>query len=44
MDFSLTDDQLLIRDAVREVCAGFPGQYWRDLEASSSTPRNSSRP
>jgi len=38
MDFSLTDDQLLIRDAVREVCAGFPGQYWRDLEASGEYP------
>ena len=30
MDFSLTPDQVLIRDAVREVCARFPGQYWRD--------------
>src|SRR5215471_272306 len=38
MDFSLTDDQLLIRDAVREVCAGFPGQYWRGLEATGEYP------
>ena len=38
MDFSLTGDQLLIRDAVREVCAGFPGRYWRDLEASGEYP------
>ena len=33
MDFSLTGDQVLIRDAVREACARFPGKYWRDLEA-----------
>src|SRR6266567_3929478 len=38
MDFSLTGDQLLIRDAVREVCAGFPGRYWRDLEAGGAYP------
>src|SRR6516162_7540516 len=38
MDFSLTGDQVLIRDAVREVCAGFPGQYWRELEASGEYP------
>ena len=44
MDFSLTGDQLLIRDAVREVCAGFPagtGAIWRP---AASIPRNSSRP
>ena len=38
MDFSLTGDQVLIRDAVREVCAEFPGQYWRDLEANGEYP------
>src|SRR5262249_42280298 len=38
MDFSLTPDQLLIRGAVREVCARFPGQYWRDLEAQGEYP------
>src|SRR6266702_1215123 len=38
MDFSLTGDQLLIRDAVREVCAQFPGRYWRDLEADGAYP------
>ena len=38
MDFSLTPDQVLIRDAVREVCARFPGQYWRDLEANGEYP------
>src|SRR5262249_57260548 len=38
MDFSLTPDQVLIRDAVREVCAGFPGKYWRDREANGEYP------
>src|SRR5215831_15895866 len=38
MDFSLTPDQELIRDAVREVCARFPGRYWRDLEAHGEYP------
>src|SRR5215475_7129492 len=38
MDFSLTPDQLLIRDAVREVCARFPGKYWRDREANGEYP------
>src|SRR6266702_4546760 len=38
MDFSLTGDQLLIRDAVREVSAQFPGRYWRDLEARGAYP------
>jgi len=38
MDFSLSADQVLIRDAVREVCAGFPGRYWRDLEANGEYP------
>ncbi len=38
MDFSLTAAQLLIRDAVREVCARFPGRYWRELEANGEYP------
>jgi acyl-CoA dehydrogenase len=39
MDFSLTEEQFRIRDAVREVCARFPGKYWRALEASGAYPR-----
>jgi acyl-CoA dehydrogenase len=39
MDFSLTDDQLAIRAAVRDVCAQFPGEYWRELEASGAYPK-----
>jgi acyl-CoA dehydrogenase len=32
MDFHVGDDLSEIRAAVRELCAGFPGEYWRDLE------------
>ncbi|HEY4253380.1 MAG TPA: acyl-CoA dehydrogenase family protein [Roseomonas sp.] len=27
-----------IRDSVRRICAGFPGAYWRDLEAREAYP------
>ena len=32
MDFSLPPELDEIRAAVRELCAGFPGEYWRALE------------
>ena len=32
MEFSLPDDLTEIRTAVRDLCAGFPGEYWRSLE------------
>ena len=32
MDFSLPPELAEIRAAVRGLCAGFPGEYWRDLE------------
>jgi alkylation response protein AidB-like acyl-CoA dehydrogenase len=32
MDFSLPPELAEIRVAVRELCAGFPGEYWRGLE------------
>lgn len=32
MDFSLPDELTEIRAAVRELCARFPGEYWRSLE------------
>ncbi|HZB86814.1 MAG TPA: acyl-CoA dehydrogenase family protein, partial [Gaiellaceae bacterium] len=32
MEFSLPDELREIRTAVRELCAGFPGEYWRALE------------
>jgi acyl-CoA dehydrogenase len=27
-----------IRDAVREICAGFPGEYWRELDERDAYP------
>ena len=32
MDFALSEDLQDIRVAVRELCGGFPGEYWRGLE------------
>ena len=32
MEFSLPDELREIRAAVRELCAGYPGEYWRSLE------------
>jgi acyl-CoA dehydrogenase len=32
VDFALPDELTEIRAAVRELCAGFPGEYWRSLE------------
>jgi acyl-CoA dehydrogenase len=32
VDFTLPDELTEIRAAVRELCAGFPGEYWRSLE------------
>jgi alkylation response protein AidB-like acyl-CoA dehydrogenase len=38
MDFSLTDEQRAIAEAVQEVCAGFPDEYWREVDARSDYP------
>lgn len=38
MDFELSEDQRTIQQAIREVCAGFPGTYWRELEESGGYP------
>jgi len=32
MDFSTPPDQTEIRAAIRQLCAEFPGEYWRELE------------
>ena len=32
MDFAVPEELNEIRAAVRELCAGFPGEYWRGLE------------
>ncbi|HCG70935.1 MAG TPA: hypothetical protein DE147_10760, partial [Gammaproteobacteria bacterium] len=33
MDFSLTEEQDLIRDAVAKVCADYPDEYWAQKDA-----------
>ena len=32
MDFTEPQDARAIREAVRALCARFPGEYWRGLE------------
>jgi acyl-CoA dehydrogenase len=32
MDFTFSDDLKDIREAVRQLCLDFPGEYWRSLE------------
>jgi acyl-CoA dehydrogenase len=32
VEFELPDELMEIRAAVRDLCAGFPGEYWRALE------------
>lgn len=34
----LGEDYPEIRDAIRRICADFPGAYWRDLEAREAYP------
>jgi len=38
MDFKLTDDQLAIRDAVSDLCSGFPEEYWRERDKKLEYP------
>src|SRR5215207_2930532 len=38
MDFSVPDEHSAIRAAVRELCAAYPGQYWRDLDRERAYP------
>lgn len=38
MDFSLTDDQATIRDAVTELAAKFDDQYWQEKDAAHEFP------
>jgi acyl-CoA dehydrogenase len=38
MSFQLSDDQIAIQSAIRDVCERFPGQYWRKLEESGDYP------
>ena len=38
MNGGLTDEQQQIRDAVGEVCSDYPGEYWRQLDATRGYP------
>ncbi len=38
MDFELTEDQRLLRQAVRDLCEQFPDAYWRDLDRMQEYP------
>jgi alkylation response protein AidB-like acyl-CoA dehydrogenase len=38
MDFSLSADQLAIRDAVRDLCKQFPESYWMERDAAREYP------
>src|SRR6185295_16175769 len=38
VSFALGEDYPELRDAVRKICAKYPGAYWRDLEERSAYP------
>jgi acyl-CoA dehydrogenase len=38
MDYSRSEEQRAIRAAVRELCKGFPGEYWRETDANRRYP------
>jgi len=38
MDFSLSEEQLAIREAVGRICAAFDDDYWRERDRSGSFP------
>lgn len=38
MSIRSTEDEDIIREAIKQVCAGFPGEYWRELEATGAYP------
>jgi len=38
MDFSSSEEQQAIRRAVRELCRGFGGDYWRETDANRRYP------
>lgn len=38
MALRLTDEQVLIRDAVRRLCEEFPDAYWRELDRTQRYP------
>lgn len=38
MDFQISEEQQLIRDAVRKICAGFPDEYWANKDETHEFP------
>jgi len=38
MDFSTTEEHQAIRAAIRDLCSGFDGAYWRETDASRRYP------
>jgi acyl-CoA dehydrogenase len=38
MDFEITEEQQIIRDAVRKVCEGYPDEYWAKKDAAHEFP------
>ncbi|MCZ6616732.1 MAG: acyl-CoA/acyl-ACP dehydrogenase [Gammaproteobacteria bacterium] len=38
MDFEITEEQQLIRDAVKKVCTGFPDEYWSKCDSEHRFP------
>lgn len=38
LDFALTDEQEMIRDAVAKVCSDFPDEYWADKDKQHEFP------
>jgi acyl-CoA dehydrogenase len=38
MDFSTSDEQQAIRNAVRDLCGDFPDAYWRETDANRRYP------
>ena len=39
MDFELTGDQLAIQNAVADLCARYPDDYWRRIDAAHDYPQ-----
>ena len=38
MDFSLSDDQKAIQDAIERICAGFGDEYWLKKDREGGFP------
>ena len=38
MDFAFTPEQEALRERVRELCAGYPDHYWRELDRERTYP------